>query len=214
MRPKEFDFDPVDVDADGICESQTPAGAGNLDIDGALTSGGAATLDYARQLCIVSDGNDSGVTFTITGTDADGKAQTEDVTGPNATTVESTKYFKTVSQVAISGAGTGAITVGTVDELSSQTIPLDYRSDIAAMVNVDITGTVNFTVQETFDNLQQPVTVKPQQAAQWLDVTALASKTADTRSQVSIGATGIRLLFNSYSSGAEIQMNLIQPTSR
>ena len=210
MRPKEFDVDPVNVDADGICQSQTTAGAGNLTINGALASGGAATLDYARQIGITSDGNDSGNTFTVTGTDADGYALTEDVTGPNAGTVETTGYFKTVTTVAIGGATVGNITVGTVDEVSTQTIPLNWRAQAAAAINVDVTGTINFTVQETFDAVQ----VEGQSAiqnVQWTDISALASKTADTKSTASVGATAARLIVNSYSAGAELQMNVVQP---
>lgn len=209
MRPKEFDFDPVDADPDGLVETVTPVGAGAVVMDGALTSGAAATLDYARKLNVTSDGADSGVTFTFTGTDQDLKAQTEVVTGPASTTVESTKYFKTVTSIVISGAGTGNITIGTVDELSSQTIPLDYVSDVPAAISVDITGTINFTVQETYSDIQ--VSLLASQSARWLDITALAAKTADTNSTATQGATAIRFVVNSYSSGAEAQMNLVQP---
>lgn len=215
MRHKEFDIDPVDADPDGICAAQTPAGAEALTLDGALVSGGVATLDYARQLAVVSDGNESGITFTVTGTDADGYAQTEDITGPNITTVESTKYFKTVTSVTVDGAGAGNITVGTVDEICTNTIPIKWRSDNAATINVDVTGTINFTVQQTFDDVQRPGQT-PQSAhvnSQWLDISALASKTADTTSTSTVGASAIRLVINSYSSGAEIQMNLVQPWS-
>ena len=210
MRPKIFDFDPVDVDADGISEAQTPAWAGNLDIDGALTSGGVAVLDYARQLVITSDGNDSGVTFTVTGTDADGHAQTEAITGPNATTAESTKYFKTITQIAISGAGTGNITVGTVDELVSQSIPIDHYSDLNCAITLDITGTINYSVQESKSDIQSLSSAT--QSAVWYDITAFSGKTADVVSTANQGARAIRFLVNSYSSGAEAQMYISQPT--
>lgn len=100
------------VDADGISVSQTPSGAGNLTITGALASGGVATLGYGRKVTITSVGNDSSKTFTITGTDHIGNAQTESITGPNATTTTGTKNFVTVTQVAINGAAAGAVTVG------------------------------------------------------------------------------------------------------
>lgn len=209
MRPKEFDFDPADVDADGISTAQTPVGAGNLTITGAFASGGVATMDYAYQVGVTSDGIDNGVTFTITGTDQDGKALSETITGPNATTVETTGYFKTVSQVAISGAGTGNITVGNVDEISSQTIPIDYTSDVPCAISVDITGTINFTVQETYSDVQSSLLAS--QSARWLNITALAAKTADTNSTATQGASALRVLVNSYSSGAEAQMNIVQP---
>ncbi len=211
MRLREFDIDPVDVDADGILEAIATPAAGSLTLDGALVSNGVATFDYPRQIVIDSDGNDSGNTFTITGTDADGYTLTEAVTGPNATTTESAEYFATITDVSLSGTGVGTISIGTVDEISSQTIPLQWRNQTAAAINVDVTGTIDFTVQQTFDNVQVSPPQSAHQNVQWLDISALADKTADTTSTASVGATAIRIVVNSYSSGAELQLNLNQP---
>jgi hypothetical protein len=46
----------------------------------------------------------------------------------------------------------------------------------------------------------------------WSSITAIASKTADTVSTAAIGATAIRIIVNSYSSGAELQMYTSQAT--
>ena len=99
--------------------------------------------------------------------------------------------------------------IGWVDEVSTPAIPLNWRSESAATINVDVTGTIDFTVQETFDDIQSLGI----QNAQWLSITALATKTADTTSKSTVGATAIRLIVNSYSSGAELQMNVVQPDS-
>jgi hypothetical protein len=213
MRRKVFDIDLDDADADGVVAAvATPSGA--MTLDGAYVSGGVATFDYARQLAIASDGVDNGITFTVVGTDADGYALTEVVTGPNATTVESTNYFKTVSSITLSGAAVGTVTVGTVDEACTQTIPIKWRSENACTINLDVTGTISVTVQETFDDVQR-VGYTPQSAnqnSQWLSITALATKTADTTATSTVSASAIRLLVNSYSSGAEVQMTVIPPT--
>jgi len=213
MRPKEFDIDPVDVDDNGICAAQQAAEAGNLALDGDLVSGGVATLDYARQIGIASTGNLSGVDFTVTGTDADGRAQSETLAGPSNDTVETAKYFKTVTQVAVNGAVGTDVIVGTVDEIATQTIPIDRSSSLAASIGVDITGTINYTVQQTLEHVQQDG-FNPQQDAAWHNITALASKTADLTGEAMIGATAIRLLVNSYSSTAELQMHVVQPSGR
>jgi len=104
--------DTTALDADGVCQSQTPASAGNLTINGAQASGGVASFTAARQITIASSSNISNRTFTITGTDAAGNAQVETITGPNNATVTTTGYFKTITQIAISGAAAGALTVG------------------------------------------------------------------------------------------------------
>src|SRR3990167_974441 len=103
----------AELDANGICLTQTPSGAGDLTINGALATSGVATLDVPRHIIITSTANDSARTFTITGTNAYGDATSEAITGPNTTTVRGYKQFKTVTQVAISGAATGSIVVGT-----------------------------------------------------------------------------------------------------
>lgn len=114
IRSKYFAADATAADADGVCQSQTPAAGGvqNLTINGALSSGGVATFVAARLITITSAGADSGRTFTVTGTDVNGFAQTEAITGPATTTVTGTKYFRTVTQVSVDANTAGAITVG------------------------------------------------------------------------------------------------------
>lgn len=215
MRLKEYDVDPIDVDADGIAQSQTLAagGAQSLTLNGALVTGGVFRADFGgRRIGIASVGNDSARTFTVTGTDPDGYALTEAVTGANAGTAESTEYFATVSSVTVDDDTAAAVAVGTVDELCSKTLPLDWRADDAARLNVDVTGTINYTIQETFDDVQRPgqLARSAYQNSQWIDITALASQTGDVTSETSRHATAFRIVVNSYSSGAELQVNRIQ----
>ncbi len=204
MRTKKIDIDLATVDADGICQAQSAAGAGALTLNGALVTGGVAIMDYARQIGIGSANNDSGITFTLTGTDNDDKALSEVVTGPNATTVESTGYFKTITSVVVSGATVGDVQVGTVDEVLTQTIPLDRASAQTATIGVDITGTINYTVEYTFDDVQ--TTTMAAQSAQWFALAALATKTADAQGSTDLGVSAIRLKVNSHSAAAEAQM--------
>lgn len=112
-----------DASATAICASQSPAGAGDLTINGSLAVSGVAYLRSmgGRQIYIVSGGNDSGITFTVYGTliSSGGSggngfmAQQETVTGASTSRVSTTKYFSTVTRVAISGAAASTVTVGT-----------------------------------------------------------------------------------------------------
>ena len=45
------------ADDNGISTSQTPSGAGNLTITGALAAAGVATLDIARRVAVYSGSN-------------------------------------------------------------------------------------------------------------------------------------------------------------
>jgi len=104
-------------DRDGIITATTPGAATNMTLTGTLVANGVATLSSERKILIYSDGNDSGVTFAITGTDADGVTVTETITGPNISTAYSSSDYKTITGITISGAGTGNIEVGQVGDL-------------------------------------------------------------------------------------------------
>ncbi len=107
--------------ANNICLSQSPGGAGNLTLNGSLAitvaSVTTAVINANSYIYITSGGNDSGNTFTVTGI-AYGVggaivAVTETITGSNASVVSSAKQYYTITQIAISGASGGTVTVGT-----------------------------------------------------------------------------------------------------
>lgn len=116
---------PAATDRDGIGIAQVRTGAGNLTITGAGAAAGVYNSGFTggRLLTLYSTGNLSALTFTVTGTDWRGDALSESITGPNNTTVTGTKYFQTVTQVAV-----GA-TIGTNVEVgfAASTVVLDTR---------------------------------------------------------------------------------------
>ena len=108
-------FGAVDgLDADGISTTASISGAAALTINGRLTSGGSYTSgdNIGQLVTITSAGDDSGITFTIVGTDAVGDAQTEVLTGANTTTATSSGYFNTVTSITTSAATAGNVSAG------------------------------------------------------------------------------------------------------
>ncbi len=97
---------PNAADDDAIAESQSPLAAGNLTLDGADIEDGVATFDVPRKVTLTSDSDNSGVTVTVTGTDENGDAATEEITGPDTATVTTTGWFSTVTGIAVDGAAT------------------------------------------------------------------------------------------------------------
>ena len=91
----------------------------------------AASSDLNSTVNISSTSNNASVTFTITGTDASGNAQTETITGVNNNTVEGTKYFKTITQIssdaAASGVNVGASPGFTLDTSGVTTFNSSYN---------------------------------------------------------------------------------------
>ena len=61
---------------------------------------------------ITSVGNDSGRTFTVTGTNTADGAVTDTITGANAGTATGDQIFKTVTQIAVNGASAGNVSAG------------------------------------------------------------------------------------------------------
>jgi len=100
------------LDADSTAQAQSPGSAGNLTINGADASGGVATYSSGRVLTVLSAADDSGRTLTVTGTDVSGASQTETITPADTGTATGTKFFKTVTQVAIDAASAGNLSVG------------------------------------------------------------------------------------------------------
>ena len=212
MRPKQIDIDPANANLTGFASNVTGA---------AFTITTTATSDgLAHQVSIRNDSatDHSGKTVTLVGTDADGRAQTEVVTGPGTSaTVESTKYFKTLTSATPSATiGADTFDIGWVDEVASQTIPLNWRSNTPALVHVVVTGTINYdiegTLQDIYNNGSAPFTFTDQEDAAWFNDANFTAKTASLADDLALaGYRAIRIVINSYTDTAELQVFLTYP---
>jgi len=206
MRPFEVDINPANVDPNGLCAAITGAGPWTIaDAEFVATNSGD---DLAHVLNLTSTANLSGITITLVGTDADGNTLTESRVGPNNNTVQTTAYFLTLTSVT-AGATLGANTmdIGWVDEVMTKTHPLNWRGAEAATYAANVTGTMNYSVQESFDDIQN--VTNPAQRV-WHSLSALASKTADLASVGTVNATAVRLITTSYTDTAEVQLQVVQ----
>ena len=119
------------ADVDGIFTINTVAG-GTLTLAGALVTGTVATMTNARKIGILSSGNDTGITFTVTGTASDGTALVDVITGVNAATASSVQKFKTVTSIVASGAAAANVTIG---ELVMQQRGIYLNADDNMIIN-------------------------------------------------------------------------------
>ena len=142
--------------ANNICASQTPTSS--LTINGALASGGVATLDVQRRVLITTAADESAKTFTVTGTNWAGNTISQTITGPNATTGATTISFKTVTSITISAAAAGAVTVGTNGVADSPWVRFDDFAPNYVSAACTVTGTANWTIQITLDDPNDPAT--------------------------------------------------------
>ena len=215
MRRIEIKMDLADVDPNGVFEDQTLVGSGYFTLNGAgVTNGEWVTPDgFAKKIGFESTGNLSGVTFIVSGYEDKNKTIliSEGVTGPNNSTVETTNYFYSIQSIVASGAVATNVEAGPVDEAISQIIPIkrtfsDRNERITGLTFIK-TGTINYTVQQTNDNVQS----KDDRTFNWLnsDDSTVVNATTSKNSNYTTMPMAMRVKINSYSSGAEllIQVN-------
>lgn len=196
---------PAAVDTDIVGDGLT--GAGPFEIEWSSSDG------LAHQLVITTTTDESGSDATIVGTDADGRPQTESFGAlPNNSTKESTKYFLSVESITLSSTvGSDTFDVGTVDEVVSRSIPLNFQSGVGAKFFLDVTGTLNVDVQFT---IADPAIFADQESNKWVEPYAtLTAETADSTGVVAsdAGYAWYRIQWNSYSSSAALTLYASQP---
>lgn len=147
-----------------IAQSQSTTAAANLTINGSAATGGVATLDKQRKVLITSAGNDSGISFTVFGTNNDSNPFSETVTGGNIAAVSTTQDFLTVTRIATSGATASTVQVGTSGVASSKWFPNDTgRNPTNIGMFFQAVGTVNYTLELTQDDPNNIINANPVQ---------------------------------------------------
>lgn len=145
-----------------IATAQDPASGADLTLDGALASGGVATLDVSRRVLISSTSDDRLVTFTVYGTNRNGIAISEAIAGSNASTTYTLYDFKTVTRIATSG-NAGSVKVGTTTVKSGPWIPCNrygYPADIGFRVKFTTGASLTAKVEVTFDDVENLTNVQ------------------------------------------------------
>lgn len=148
----------------------------------------------------------SGKTVLLVGTDSDGKAISESVTGPGSSaTVESTSYFMTLASATPSATiGADTFDIGWVDEFVTKTIPLDWRAGVGAL-RITVTGTINYDLENTLSDIQFADSI-----TWFVDAAEQDDETASLTARWEVASKAIRLKANSYSSGAELLAEYVQ----
>jgi hypothetical protein len=209
MRPINYGpKSPITALATAFADDVTSTGA-------ALTLTALVSTDgLAHKLTLTSPGTNDlrGVDFAIVGTDNDGNAQTETLAGANSSsTVTSVKYWKSIVSITPSATMGGLTTdIGIAAVSLSATIPLEARSIVPAFVITDISGTIDYTLQECSASVfsAAPSTLS------WAAISAFTTKTTDISGLTTATATGIRLLVNTVTNGATYSVQVNHPTQQ
>jgi len=147
-------------------------------INGALAANGVATLATPQRVLITTA--DSTTKYTLYGTSASGTPQSETLTS-NGTNVQSALDYASIAPITVNQQPTAATTVGTNGVGSTPYVRLDSWAEGSVSVQCNVTGTVNYTVQVSDDDPNQPwgTPVAPS-AMTWIA----------TNDPVAVGATG------------------------
>ena len=203
MRPKTWTYTPEAANSTGFLSNAT----------GATFTLTATTPDDGLAHIVIFDPDGtadlSAITVALTGTDADGRAQTETITLTNGGgTTSSTKFFKTLT-LAVPSATIGAETVdiGWTAAAVGPTIPVNWRANpFELTLSTDISGTINFDVEYTSQDIwtSQPSTLL------WSNHATIAAKTADTDGSTTVPIRAVRLAVNSVTASATLSLTVIQ----
>lgn len=208
MRPITATIGPLTAQsANNIALSQTPGAAGPLTLNGSLVSGGAAVIGNHQFITITT--SDSTHSFTIVGATSTGALLTETVTG-NGTSATSLLAYSKVSSITISGAATGAVTVGTSGIGTTSWVRLDEWASPPVGIQCDVVGTVNYTVQSTYDDPNSPTNPVSVSAMTWITTndTNAVGATGSVQTNFLFTPTYVRVLLNSGS--GSVSMKVIQ----
>lgn len=198
MKPATYTVGPLAAaSANNIALSQTPTTT--LTINGALATGGVATLDTPRRVLVTTAGAESGKTLTIVGTTFGNSVVTDVLALPSTGTVASVIDFKTVTSMTISSAAAGAMTVGTNGTAGSAWFMCDAYASPNISLQVTVSGTLNYTVQQTLDDPNSPSNPVTPYLMAWKNSTDVnvVSATATMQSNYLFPPRYVRVFLNS-----------------
>ena len=198
MRPRHYSYTPEAAATNSISLSQAVVGAAALTQTGTYGANGFPS-ELAWNITITSSANISAVDLTIVYLDAQLNQQSIVVAGPNATTKDAGIYATKIISVTTSASASNILIGHTnVGFAPWKVIPSrGVSSTTGASIGID--GAANITLQTTFANIADNAIF-----AGTFDVFShsfLAALTASAFDTVDTREIGVRLKFNSWSSG-------------
>ncbi len=222
MRPIQKTISIAAATTNTVCTSQTPADGVDLTLDGSLVTAGVATYTYPTQVSFGSASDFSTVVFTVYGLvlNADGTRTqgVEAVTGPNNTTVYTTKTFVNVRQITVATASsftTEKIVVGgaAVGIGNGAWWPLDiYTPNQVTTISCNIlaSGSATYSVEYTNEDIWDTA-VYPTALAVAHPVAALTGASTD---QTAFTTTLMRAVRVNVASGSgQLRVNVVQQST-
>jgi len=198
MRPVIFTKQLAAAVSAGLAASQSLAAAGDLALNGSLVVDGVGTLDTQRRVIITSAGNDSGITWTVKGTNQSGAPITDSFAGGDTAAAQSNLDFLTVTSIYGSGATASTVTAGTSGTGSSEwRMPSAYVTPFILDIETFPGSGVTYNVEYTLDNFYGAPNQADSPMGHYTDppnvVAALSAATTQKSTQLTYPVRGWRV---------------------
>jgi len=194
MRPISFTRSQPAASGTSVAAAQLLNASGVITLNGALVSGGVATLTVPAVLTVFSE-KSATVNFVVTGTAPNGASQTETLAVTASGTVTGSLTFATVTSVAASAPTSATISLGNGVPGYTAWIPLDiYTPNQVTNISNKVSGTVNYSVEYTNED---PFDTSIQQLAVPHPNASLTAATGDETQFTTTLMRAVRLKINS-----------------
>lgn len=177
---------------------------------GAITVGAysAATLSPAGRITITPVGDESSNTFTVTGTSWSGNPISEAIDGKNASASTSVLDYETISSIVAENATANTVEIGSAQSGGSRWVSLDSWAFSQVGLQVDVSGTIDYTVQQTFDDPNSATNPVSPANVTWIDSadSAVVTETTSKQSSYAYAPTFVRVVANSGDGTATLRL--------
>ena len=196
--------------ANGVALSQSLGAAGALALNGALVSNGVATFDAPRRVSIYSSGNDTSLTWSVTGTlrpEMNSITITETLAGGSGAAVYTVNDFATVTSITGSKATAGTAYAGTNGVASGPWVvvsgfPATFQASVGTYI---LSGSPTFSVEYTLDDVFGGAWVTPQTTyPRPIAATGLSALVASTQGTLTSPVRAVRLTLTVAPGGVQL----------
>lgn len=202
MRPVTVTVGPIGAsDVEAVFKAAPIVAAGYLTLDGNSVVDGVAEFDAPRLVYFEGANNFPSVDFTVTGTTWGGAPATEVVNGAAFLTgTETVQSFLTVTSVYASGdTGGDDVYIGTNEKSATAWVRFDPWVKGGVSVQMAASGTVNYTLQQTLDDVNSLVAPVLPGSVEWVDSndTNVVGATSSKQTNYLFAPTFSRVVLNS-----------------
>ena len=212
----EKTFTPQAASATAIAPSQ----AIFANVPMTLTAQSQIVIDsggLTRRIQIQCTNGIPAVIFTVRGLNSVGSLLTETITGVGPTPVVSVNYYTSITSITPNTTDPSLVIIGTNGQVGSPVFAINHYVRTAYAMKVNITGTITYSIFETFNDILKPVNMGGTGAVPAIyslaQDTNLVAETASSYGRLAMGCTGWAFGTASFTNGATISFCVIEPSN-